>query len=446
MGAGAGGTPPMAGAAGTSATPAACTISIVSSEVSSAIPTVGIVEFTSDLAGMDAARIEFGLDTNYGMTAPVDLAEPSYRTLLLGMKAGRDYNYRIVASAAGSECASENFTITTGPQATSLPSIDVNTPNPEALYGGFLMTGQYASGGGGGGFGGGGGGGGSPAYIIDADGDFVWWYTHNADVTNARMSYDGKYMWIQSANVPETQGANVRRVSMDGLEDEDFTQQFTGANHVFAVLPDETVAFFAYGNNGCDDVKLRHPDGSVETLINAQDAHGASGACHLNGIDYSPMDDSLVFSDLDHSNITKITLGGQVVWVLGGPTSQFTGEGSSWDREHGIDVLDVDRILFFNNGGLGGGGGSLALEVQLDLNAMTASIPWQYAAQPSIDNQIMGDVQRLDNGNTIVAYSTQGVLHEVDANGGLVQELTWGLGGAFGYIIKRATLYGPPPR
>jgi hypothetical protein len=58
----------------------------------------------------------------------------------------------------------------------------------------------------------------------------------------------------------------------------------------------------------------------------------------------------------------------------------------------------------------------------------------------------MGDVQRLPNGNTIVAYSTQGVLHEVDANMALVQELSWPLGASFGYIEKRATLYGPPPR
>jgi hypothetical protein len=25
-----------------------------------------------------------------------------------------------------------------------------------------------------------------PAYVLDADGDFVWWYRIDADVTNAR--------------------------------------------------------------------------------------------------------------------------------------------------------------------------------------------------------------------------------------------------------------------
>ena len=52
----------------------------------------------------------------------------------------------------------------------------------------------------------------------------------------------------------------------------------------------------------------------------------------------------------------------------------------------------------------------------------------------------MGDVQRLPNGNTIVAYSAKGVLHEVDAGGTLLQEWTWSGGPGFGYVEKRASL------
>jgi len=58
----------------------------------------------------------------------------------------------------------------------------------------------------------------------------------------------------------------------------------------------------------------------------------------------------------------------------------------------------------------------------------------------------MGDTQRLPNGNTVIAYSNKGVLHEVSADGTLLEEWTWPLGASFGYIEKRATLYGPPPR
>ena len=44
----------------------------------------------------------------------------------------------------------------------------------------------------------------------------------------------------------------------------------------------------------------------------------------------------------------------------------------------------------------------------------------------------------------VVGYATKGVLHEVDKNGTLLEEWTWPAGGAFGYIEKRPSLYGPP--
>jgi hypothetical protein len=66
---------------------------------------------------------------------------------------------------------------------------------------------------------------------------------------------------------------------------------------------------------------------------------------------------------------------------------------------------------------------------------------WSYDG--GLTSAVLGDVRRLPNGNTLVAYSTSGVIHEVNAAGALVQTLTWPLGGAFGYVEHRPTLYGP---
>ncbi|HVR19907.1 MAG TPA: arylsulfotransferase family protein, partial [Polyangiaceae bacterium] len=185
----------------------------------------------------------------------------------------------------------------------------------------------------------------------------------------------------------------------------------------------------------------------IVPIINARDAHGATGPCHVNHVEYSPDDQTLIFSDDNHDNYTKITLDGQVVWVLGGTTNDFTGDGAMWDRQHGVDVLANNRLLYFNNGPMQGGGtGSQVHELLLDLTAMTATRVWTYTAMPRISNIQLGDTQRLANGNTVIAYSTQGVLQEVDAQGTLLQEIVWPLGGAYGYIHKRASLYGPPPR
>lgn len=413
-----------------------CTFDVTAS-LSPSIGTVGIVTWSSSFSAPAEAHIEFGLTTAYGMSAPVDLNAPDYRTLLLGMKGAHTYHFRIEVSNADGACTSADQTITTTPVPNGMANITTATPIPGAAFGGFLITGQYvkfanAAG--------------VPAYILDADASLVWWHFVPSDATCARMSYDGNYMWINGVNVPSGT-ASVHRVSMDGMTDEDLSSQFVGLNHQLQVLPDETVVFDAYGANGCDDIKQRAPDGTVTTIVNALAAHGGSGPCHVNAIGYSKEDDTIVFSDLDNSDLTKITRTGATVWVLNGVGNMFTGD--SWQGgEHGFDLLGLDDIVLFNNNDTQYGGtgmGSNAIEMKLDLTAMTATRAWSYLANPPIQTNVLGDAQRLANGNTLVAYATYGALDEVDASANLVQEWTW-LNATFGYIEKRATLYGPPPR
>jgi hypothetical protein len=423
---------------GGAVTQANCTFTIPAATTSAKIATVGIVEFSTDLAGLSAAQIEFGPDTNYGMVAPVDLTAANHRTLLLGMKQRKTYHFRVVATGSSGQCQSMDQTVMTGSLPNGFPTISVETKtqNKAELYGGFLLTGAYVQGGGGSG---------SPAYIVDQDGDVVWAYNIGSDVTGAHMSIDGKYMWINSAQVPEGK-TNVHRVSMDGTMDEDLSTQFKGLSHTLQVLPDESVAFFAYSSNGCDDVKLRHPDGMVDTLYNSGTATGVK-MCHCNAVAYSEADKSLVVSELNSNKLFKVKIEDKsLVWVLGGTApNDFTGDGSTWTRQHGVHVLAADKLVFFNNGALGGGG-SVAIELLLDLGAKTAKKAWTYQASPGIANDIMGDVQRLKNGNTIIAYSTKGALHEVNAQSTLLQSWSWPIGGAFGYISKRKSLYGPPEK
>src|SRR6185436_13895393 len=101
---------------------------------------VGIVTWSTTLAGVQSARIEFGPTTSYGMTAPVDLTQASYRTLLLGMKGSRLYHFRITATAAGGQCQSGDYTLMTGAIQNGLQKPTVTTTAGAALTGGFLIT------------------------------------------------------------------------------------------------------------------------------------------------------------------------------------------------------------------------------------------------------------------------------------------------------------------
>ncbi|HLK91205.1 MAG TPA: aryl-sulfate sulfotransferase [Polyangia bacterium] len=447
----AGGTTP---ATVTSVGSGGCTFTL---EISTSpnIPTVGIVAWSTTLTDLIEAHVSFGLDASYGMTAPVDLSQTSYRTLLLGMKASRTYHFQVAATNAAGTCTSGDLTLATGPAANGLTPPTITTNNASALYGGFLVTGQFT-------IALVGGKGGAPAFILDKDGAIVWWYAvAGSDATGVTMSYDGNYMWINGVNVPAGT-THVHRVSMDGLVDEDHSSEFTGLSHQLTVLPDETVAFYAYGSNGCDDIKLRAPDGTVTTVVNARTAHGGTSACHVNGIFYSRMDDTLVFSDLDNNCLTKVTRSGQTVWVLNGgapngPTSSFSGGAVIWKGgEHGFHILGLDDFVIFNNNSKQPAGstaswgsaagdemGSLAIEVKLDLGAMTATETWSYQGLGLADD-VLGDVQRLPNGNTLIDFATKGTIEEVDASGNVLQQIKSNTN--FGYFQKRATLYGPPPR
>lgn len=174
--------------------------------------------------------------------------------------------------------------------------------------------------------------------------------------------------------------------------------------------------------------------------------------CHGNAVQYSPWDDSFVLSDNDHAGYVKVDRQGHIVWVLGGGANnsfdQGGGGASTFAGNYNFHLLGVDRLLFFNNGTQGAlvdGVAAAARELQLDLAAKTTTEVWSYKATPSIYSPILGDTQRLTNGNTLIAYAT-GVVHEVDAAGRLLQELTWPAGKRLGYVTHRASLYGPPPR
>jgi hypothetical protein len=86
------------------------------------------------------------------------------------------------------------------------------------------------------------------------------------------------------------------------------------------------------------------------------------------------------------------------------------------------------------------------VEVLLDFGTRTAEIAWSYADPGFSSGMITSDVQRLANGNTIVGYPAGNIIREVSPAGEVLQELKWPSGSHFGYIQKRRSLYGPPPR
>ena len=394
----------------------------VNATLSPQIGTVGIVEWSSSFDGLESASIEFGLDTAYGTTAPVDLGEAEHRTVLLGMKPSRTYHVRVVARGRGTECVSEDQTLETGPVDNRLLPVTRSELLPDERSEGFLLSGFLTRG---------------PAFILDADGEYVWWYGEG-EMGRVAFSRDRRFVWIGGINVAG--GApSMKRVSVDGLSEQDLSADFGEIHHDFTILPDETVAFLQHDGD-FDRLMERRPDGTLHEVVSLADALHVDDRNHGNSVHYSELEDVYTVSDLVHDAYFKVRRSGEVLWILGGEHTSFTGD-TSWHHQHGHDSLAPDRFLFFSNGAAGET--AKAIELRLDLTSMKATRRWQYDA--GISTQLYGDAQRLENGNTLVTYSVAGVQHEVDPAGKLVAELRWQLGGALGYATRLSSLYAREP-
>lgn len=416
-------------------------LSVISADLGS-ISTVGVLEISGDATG---AVVKFGPSDNpTKYEAPVDTTESNNRTLLLGMKQNKTYNYSLMM---GDQVCDEG-TIDTGSMSVGVPTPSTfNVKNEGAYNGGFLILETFSNIGGWDG-----------AFILDEDGDVVWWYnptqSQNSDWSRARMDWTGKYMLIGSANYPRLSGGPIIRVKMDGTEEKIVLT--SDRHHDFTVIPDDDnedsykIATIEYsGGSQNDTIAVYDSEGGnrVEVTNVKEDLYtDLVGNTHANAINYIISENAFTLSLRDADVIIKVDGDtGEPIWYFGGTKNDFPG--ADWDVQHQHHILP-DSILLFNNGsgfgGVFGGGGATVLEYSItEGSSNSATQIMSYTA--GYDSFSLGDVKRLPNGNTQVIYSNDGTIQEVNSSGQVVMEAIWGMGTVLGYGNRRGSLYGGPP-
>jgi hypothetical protein len=409
-----------AGAAGASG----CTFTVDAS-LSTAISTVGIVTFTTDATNMTAAEIRFGLASGGPtMTAPVDLAQPGHRTLLLGMKVSSTYSLRIVATTGAGTCTSADYTLTTGaaPSVVRLQAPMIDDPARHAH--GFIVVSPL----------------GGTSFIIDADGTPVWWTpVPRPEASRALISWDGRDVYL----VPMNPGV-VFRISMDGSDVDRNVSGLATANHDLTAIPGGVATILSTpraDGTVLNSIVERATDGTITMVVADLATLGPSS--HTNSIHYYPWDDSYTIGDSVAASFVKITRKGELIWQFGGtntihPSALFQGV-SPWNVNHGHHLLADGTFAFMNNGN--GGAMPTARVFKLDTATMTATSVLAY--QPSGENSMfLGDVQHLPNGNFLVTFRESGHIHEIDPSGQRIAQFVFGT--TLGYSEFRESLYGPP--
>lgn len=448
---GAGGATVSTGGAGGAGGAAGCAFSLATNALSPMMPTVGIVEWSTTLPNLASANIIYSLNgadaglLNVGGTAPVDLGKAGYRTLLLGLKPSSDYTFHIEATDTnGDVCRSPDYPLPTTGTLLAAPQISRTAVNPAAQAPGFIVTSSGLTYG-------------NYAIIIDADGTVVWYAPTPNTCSRARLDYEAANMWMVDVNEDNSTG-EMRFVSLDGQTTMTNIGGLSSAHHDFAVLPGKIAALVwatADANAESNLVEMSSDGSGSPTTVfeigpNLYVGATATGqpsttSYHCNSILYHPADDSFTIGDRFPDLYVKVSHAGVLEWQFGGSCANAPAGAShcvseSWQVNHGHHLLDDGTMLVFNNNVHGQPSDVLAFQLDT-VGTMSATALGDFTSG-NLTSNVLGDVQRLPNGNTLVTYSTDGEILEVDASGAPVQALT----GSYGYADWRPTLYGPPPR
>jgi len=153
---------------------------------------------------------------------------------------------------------------------------------------------------------------------------------------------------------------------------------------------------------------------------------------HMNSIEIDK-DGHILVSSRNLSEVTKINKDtGEIIWRLGGAHSDFVFVNDPLDGFwglHSVRATGTNRYILFDNGNLHNPPVSRAVEYELDLTNMTATLVWQYPATPTTNlfSVYMGNVQRLPNGNTLINWAVTNLpkLTEVRPDGTKAFEMNW---------------------
>ena len=418
-------------------------------ELSEVVPTVASARWQVEHDGAEATWLE-AAGGGRDLQIPVTLdGEGNAEALVLGMKAGKGYDLRVVEVVGGEELRSETVGVETGGVPAGLAELDSDGSGLD----GYLVTSIATDP--------------SSAVIIDADGDYVWWHQPAEDwksifiprvapsQSGDGILYEASTAWIGDDDSSDTI-REMLRVAWDGAELQRTTIE--RAHHDLVELPDGTVAIIRYHTNTLDDVKVEgdriveiRPDGEEVQIWSIWDHEEYDpdveygpvdmGWSHCNALDYDADEDVYYIGSRHLRTIYKVDRDtGDVVWRLGGLRSDFTfDEPTPFACQHQFEKQPGGMLVFDN--GCPDEMVSRAAEFALDEVAGEATLVWSHEPDPEIWSYGFGDVARLPTGETLITWSTAGQIDLVTPDGQSVWRLNEELGGGFGYTTWMETLY-----
>jgi hypothetical protein len=412
-------------------------------------------------AGADSTRVVYAAGGQAEQSTPWSpVGTGDSRLAVLGLRPATAYDLRVQVAGPGGLAASDTIRTTTGqpPAAIEGLMLDVQgTPSrgytllvpvgfPSGVDNGYLLAFDEA---------------GTLCWYREFDGG--GWAVEAKQLPSGNFSvYLGRSYGYQPADgryaeiMPEGEEIDSFRVGQPSFTDPhemllSFNGSALGAAHLIG-YDLRTVDLSAYGGSASAQLAMHFiqrqgPTGAVEFRWNAAD--------HYSPADWpAPATQALQAFDLVHPSSLEIDRDGNYIislqamdeiakidansgaflWRLGGRHNQFQFENDplgGFQGQHDVRVLDDGHVLLLDDRVRSLPSSARAVEYSLDTQAMTATLVWQYQPNPPVTSPIMGSVERLANGNTVVGFGFAGRVDEVDPAGNvLAQASLRGPGGA----------------
>jgi hypothetical protein len=423
---------------------------------------------TVDAREFDSVRVKYWTATEPERATPFTVAPGVAQIAVLGLRPSTRYSYMMEGIRAGRVSQSDTIEAQSGELPEFLKAVHLRiTGRPT---GGYVLTSVADTG--------------RTSYVVafDSSGALSWYrefagelaagetkqhpngdFTAFVGRTPGWMAFPGFYYQFRPS------GEIVRTFTAP-------PPLFTDNHELMLTFRDTTLDaahFFSYDLRptnlsawgGPDTLVAGHQllrvgaDGAIETVLQGWDHFSWADRIepprdtlwdfdHPNSLDFDH-DGNYIVSYRNMGEVTKIDRRtGAILWRFGGRNNQFKIRNDplgGFSAQHTARVLPNGNLLLYDNGTRHAPQQTRAVEYRLDTRAKTADLVWEYRHNPTRYVPYTGAVQRLANGNTLIAYSNYGTVTEVNPRGEVVWEGTVmrseGDAGDFYRAIKIASLY-----
>jgi hypothetical protein len=423
-----------------------------------------LVSFTVT-GGASQARILSSGPAEQLATPPLSLDEGGKGQIaVLGLAAGTPYKHVVEKTSQGTTNlvpGPDAVTTAALPPELSTLSFGFASAQAEPEVGYFLVSGA-----------------GPDTFAVDGSGVIRWYRAFGAGTAEAKMQVDGSFTtYVGGSTGSELTEGEYVRYTPDGAQTATYTATSPDPTEAGSptVFTDPHELLITKAADGTDRLHLlgyvsrpasasdstpyswhellrQRSDGTVEfrwktwsyfSIADQMEMDRPGDLDHANAIAIDPADGNYIVSFRSLDALVKIDYQtGAVVWQLGGKQNQFTFVGDplmGFQGQHSVRVLANGDLLLYDNGLHHSPPESRAVEYRIDPAAKTATFVWQFRHTPAIQTQFVGSVERLESGNTLVAFGWVGLVDEVDPSGTIVWEAQLQNGGATqrAYRVRR---------